>query len=105
MPSSNRTQGNQWTDAWPTVLGTLLYLAASVLSTSPGFVWDVWGPLGQILGLGLMTWGAGQNIRRQRKHPALALILWVLFGLATFFFLSAVWYAWQAELIRRGAEG
>lgn len=105
MPSPNRAQGNQWADAWPTLAGTLLYLAASFLSRSPGFVWDIWGPLGQILGLGLITWGAGQSIRRQGKHPALAIILWGLFGLATFFFLAAIWYAWQAELLRRGAGG
>ena len=105
MSSPKRTQGDQWAEAWPTVAGSLLYLASSVLSTSPGFAWDVWGPSGQILGLGLMTWGAGRNIRRRRKHPALAIILWGLFGLATFFFLAAIWYAWQAELLRRGAGG
>lgn len=105
MSSSNRIQKDQWADSWPTLAGTLLYLAASFLSLSPGFVGDIWGPLGQILGLGLMTWGAGQSIRRQGKHPALAIILWGLLGLATFFFLSAIWYAWQAELLRRGAGG
>lgn len=112
MASPDRSQGNLLANAWPTLVGVLVYtigtlvsLAATWVKLPPEFEWTVVSTLLHPCGLCFIAWGAGQSIRRQRKSPALLILVWGGTALTACFYGAALWNGWQAELLRRGAGG